>query len=134
MNLVDELQKLTTLHEQGALTDDEFSLVKKKLIEGAGLDDATTSNTTSNTSSNSGASPEQKPSLLRQLHRSQQDQWIAGVCGGLAEATQIPTWSWRMLFVLLTLLHGIGALIYILLWIFVPLKIERPAPPHGGMN
>lgn len=130
MNLVDELQKLTTLHEQGALTDDEFSLAKKKLIEGLGLDDAATPNATLNT----GASLEQKQSLLHQLHRSQQDRWIAGVCGGLAEATQIPTWSWRMLFVLLTLLHGIGALIYILLWIFVPLKIERAVPPDSGLN
>lgn len=130
MNLVDELQKLTTLHEQAALTDDEFSLAKKKLIEGLGLDDAATPNATLNT----GASLEQKQSLLHQLHRSQQDRWIAGVCGGLAEATQIPTWSWRMLFVLLTLLHGIGALIYILLWIFVPLKIERAVPPDSGLN
>lgn len=130
MSLVDELQKLTTLHHQGALTDEEFSLAKKKLIEGLGLDDAATPNATLNT----GAFPEQKPSLLHQLHRSPQDRWIAGVCGGLAEATQIPTWSWRMLFVLLTLLHGIGALIYILLWIFVPLKIERPAPLDSGKN
>lgn len=122
MDMADQLQKLKTLHEQGGLTDEEFSLAKKKLINDGPRADG-----------NSPSPIPRTPSILHQLHRSEQDRWIAGVCGGLATATNIPSWSWRLLFVLLTLLHGLGAVVYILLWIFVPMKTEpvcQPAPVH----
>lgn len=122
MDMADQLQKLKTLHEQGGLTDEEFSLAKKKLInDGPRADD------------NRSSSIPRKLSELHQLHRSEHDRWIGGVCGGLATATNIPSWSWRLLFVLLTLLHGLGAVMYILLWIFVPMKAEpayQPVPAH----
>ena len=35
MPLPDELEKLNALHERGALTDEEFALAKKRLLEGA---------------------------------------------------------------------------------------------------
>ena len=34
--------------------------------------------------------------------------------------TSIPSWSWRILFILTALLHGLGVVVYVLLWIFVP--------------
>ena len=57
---------------------------------------------------------------LQNFTKSEKDHWIGGVCGGLGEHTPIPSWAWRLLFVLLFVVYGTGLLIYILLWIFVP--------------
>ena len=122
MDMADQLQKLTALHQQGALTDEEFQLAKQKLIEGMSFNQASQTNQTE--SSSTGA-PSRASSALHSLRRSLYDRWIGGVCGGLAAATDIPSWSWRLLFVLLTLLHGLGLLVYALLWIFVPIQVEK---------
>lgn len=63
---------------------------------------------------------------LRSFRSDSGDRWIGGVAGGLAEVSGIPAWSWRILFVLTALLDGIGLVMYILLWIFVPLQIRLP--------
>jgi len=117
MNLADDLQKLQTLREQGALTDEEFALAKKRLLEGTGTESAPQPGPS--------AAP---PSALGQLRRSTTGRWIGGVCEGLGRVTGVPSWSWRILFVLTALLHGIGVLLYILLWIFVPLETATPQP------
>jgi phage shock protein C len=57
---------------------------------------------------------------LQKLTKSDNDKWIGGVCGGLGEHSPIPSWVWRVLFVLF--FFGPGLFIYILLWIFVPSK------------
>lgn len=125
MSMSDEIEKLHRLHGQGALTDEEFTLAKKRLIDGI----------------ESRAAPAQpaKPQgesrrngALNEFKLSNQDRWIAGVCGGLAELTQIPAWSWRILFVLTGLLHGLGVLMYILLWIFVPRRASVVAAPMAA--
>jgi phage shock protein PspC (stress-responsive transcriptional regulator) len=54
------------------------------------------------------------------LRRSRSDRWIAGVCGGLAKATAVESWVWRLAFALLLLCGGAGLLVYVLMWIFVP--------------
>jgi phage shock protein PspC (stress-responsive transcriptional regulator) len=60
---------------------------------------------------------------LQNFARSEEDSWIGGVCGGLGEHTSIPSWTWRLLFVLLVIFsYGVVLFIYILLWIFVPPK------------
>lgn len=59
---------------------------------------------------------------LQNFTKSDEDYWIGGICGGLGENTAIPSWIWRLLFVLLFVVYGTGLLIYILLWIFVPSK------------
>ena len=117
MNLADELQKLHTLREQGALTDEEFTLAKKRLLEGTAADPTPKVE-----------QPSEPASTLRQLRRSTTDRWIGGVAGGLTDVTGIPSWSWRILFVLTALLHGLGLVIYILLWIFVPLQTVTTQP------
>lgn len=61
---------------------------------------------------------------LQTFTRSSSDCWIGGVCGGLGEHTPIPSWTWRLIFVLLLIFYGTGLLIYILMWIFVPPKSE----------
>jgi phage shock protein C len=112
MNLADELERLNALHEKGVLNDAEFTLAKKRLLEG----DAAYA-------SNNKASREY--SVLHRVARSKSDRWIGGVCGGLAEFSDVPAWAWRLLFVLLLLLHGLGLIVYLLLWIFVPLAKEK---------
>ena len=57
---------------------------------------------------------------LQKLTKSDSDKWIGGVCGGLGEHSPIPSWVWRVLFVLF--FFGPGLFLYILLWIFVPSK------------
>ena len=117
MPLPDELERLNALHERGALTDEEFALAKKRLLEGAPE------------SAKSSANPQREPaSTLSRLYRSPTNRWFGGVCGGLGELTGIPAWSWRILFVLTALLHGLGLLMYILLWIFVPIQVAVPKP------
>jgi phage shock protein C len=117
MPLPDELERLNALRERGALTDEEFALAKKRVLEGT--PHATKS--TSTTSSEPG-------STLSRLHRSASDRWFGGVCGGLGELTGIPSWSWRILFVLTAFLHGLGVLMYVLLWIFVPVEVAVAKP------
>jgi len=57
---------------------------------------------------------------LQMLKKSQRDNWIGGVCGGLGEHSPVPAWFWRFLFAFLFLFYGVGLFLYILLWIFVP--------------
>jgi len=117
MLLPDELEKLNALHERGALTDEEFALAKKRILEGAPDEGQRAS-----------ARPPEPKSALDRLHRSIDDRWIGGVCGGLGELSGIPSWSWRILFVLTALLHGLGLVMYVLLWIFVPKQVAAPVP------
>lgn len=107
MTIGDELTKLQDLHQRGALSDEEFVRAKARVLEGA--------------PAASGAAPP-IPALaaINALRRSRADRWIAGVCGGIARATAVESWVWRLLFAALLLCGGAGIVIYILLWIFVP--------------
>ncbi len=55
------------------------------------------------------------------LRRSDTDRMLAGVSGGLADYTGIDVVLWRVSFVALTLLGGSGLLLYVLLWVLMPL-------------
>jgi len=66
----------------------------------------------------------QDKNWLQMLTKSHHDKWIGGVCGGLGEHSPIPSWCWRFLFAFLFLLYGVGLVIYLLLWIFVPKGVE----------
>lgn len=56
----------------------------------------------------------------RSLHRSVTNKIIAGVAGGLGEYFDVDASIVRIIFVLLTIFHGSGLLIYIVLWIILP--------------
>lgn len=57
------------------------------------------------------------------LYRSRDDAMIGGVCGGLGAYLGLDSIFVRLFFVLLALAgNGIGALIYFLLWIIMPLE------------
>jgi phage shock protein PspC (stress-responsive transcriptional regulator) len=56
----------------------------------------------------------------RKLYRSRTNRKLAGVCGGLAQYSNIDATLIRVLFVVLALLGGPGLVIYLLMWILVP--------------
>ncbi|MDQ7036881.1 MAG: PspC domain-containing protein [Anaerolineae bacterium] len=54
--------------------------------------------------------------------RSFSNRIFGGVCGGLASATPLNAWLWRIIFIILTLVTvGAAALAYVLLWWMLPL-------------
>lgn len=57
---------------------------------------------------------------LKSIRKSEKDNWLAGVCGGLGEHTSVPAWLWRFGFVVLTCLGFAGILVYILLALLMP--------------
>jgi phage shock protein C len=63
----------------------------------------------------------------KKLYRSNHDKMLGGVCGGLGDYLGIDTTLVRLGFVLLTLLAGHGILVYLIMWIVVPLE------PASGM-
>jgi phage shock protein C len=108
MSLTDELSKLGELRSRGALSDEEFATAKARLL-----------------SAERDTQPAAGISLVNALRRSVADRWIAGVCGGLAQSTGLESWVWRLIFAVLLLFGGAGALIYLLMWFFVP---SAPTP------
>ena len=113
MNLSDEIKRLHELHQAGALSDAEFEQAKTRVLSSASAPPGPGVNLNKNGESIVGSN-------LNTLRRSRLDRWLGGVCGGLALATGVETWLWRLMFVLFTLTFGFGIAIYLLLWIFVP--------------
>src|ERR1700735_981792 len=103
MTLSDDLNKLDELRARGALTDEEFTRAKERLL---------------NTASTHSSPP--FVSAVNTFRRSRSDRWIAGVCGGLGRLTGMESRVWRVFFTVLFLCAGTGLLVYILLAIFVP--------------
>jgi len=66
---------------------------------------------------------------LRRLTKSKKDEWLGGVCGGLGEHTPLPSWVWRLVFLLLLCCYGTGVLLYILLWICLPEPLQEKERP-----
>ena len=101
MTMADELEKLHRLLQGGALTPDEYAAAKARVLGGA--------------AGSSGSSL-----AINRLRLSEGDKWIAGVCGGVAAVTDVEAWIWRLIFVLGMFAGGFTAILYIVLWIFVP--------------
>lgn len=98
MNIADELERLRSLRESGALSEEEFARAKARVL----------------------GEPAAPHNILHQLRRSRTDCVLGGVCGGLGRYTGMPAWSWRLLFCLSVVGFGFGILLYCLLWIFIP--------------
>ena len=107
MNDAEELNKLADLHARGALSDEEFAQAKARVLGG-------------HTAPGYGSASGPNVGAVNGLRRSRLDRWIGGVCGGVARATGLDSWVWRLIFTVLFLAFGSGILLYILLWIFVP--------------
>ncbi len=61
---------------------------------------------------------------MKTFYRSTKDKWISGVCGGLGEHFSQDPLLIRILFIVLSLLSGIGIVLYLLLWILAPVNPE----------
>jgi phage shock protein PspC (stress-responsive transcriptional regulator) len=80
--------------------------------------------------------------IMKRPYRSRKEKMLAGVAGGLAEYFDIDPVIARIIFVVTTVISGIGLLAYILLWIIVPWNPEdfhdfncsryTPAPGPGN--
>lgn len=59
---------------------------------------------------------------MRLMSASVDKPLIGGVCYTLSKKLSlgIPTWVWRVLFVVSVVFYGFGVLPYIILWIFMP--------------
>jgi len=58
---------------------------------------------------------------LKRLYRSRYESMIGGVCGGLAHYFNVDVTIIRVVFVILALFAAGGVLIYIVLWIAIPI-------------
>jgi phage shock protein C len=103
MALGDELSKLAELRANGVLTEQEFARAKERLL-----------------GAEQPHSADPLAAAVNTFRRSRTDRVFGGVCGGLARATGMESWTWRLLFTALFICAGAGLLLYILLWIFVP--------------
>ncbi|MER8042399.1 PspC domain-containing protein [Streptomyces sp. NPDC094032] len=67
---------------------------------------------------------------VRRLYRSADGRWLGGVARGLAGHLGLPVIWVRAFFVALLLADGLGALLYAVFWIVVPLGVGGRAAPR----
>lgn len=60
--------------------------------------------------------------MKNRLYRSSKDRMLGGVCGGLADYLSIDSTIIRLIVAASVLFMGVTPLIYILLWIIIPLE------------
>ncbi len=113
MTLAQELENLEQMHNRGALSETEFAQAKARLL----LPPPAPANHGPNAT------------VLNGLRRSRSDQWLGGVCGGLAQLTGMDAWLWRLLFAMMLIFAGTGLLFYVLMWILVPLEPDTYRVP-----
>jgi len=70
--------------------------------------------------------------MKTRLYRSRTNSVIAGVCGGLGEYLGIDPVLVRIFFLLFVFAGGSGVLIYLLLWLIIPLDDTTYAPGDLG--
>ena len=62
---------------------------------------------------------------IKRLYRSDSDRVIAGVCGGLGDYFKVdPIWM-RIIFIVLLFGGGFSLLLYVLMWLIVPLAPKK---------
>lgn len=60
----------------------------------------------------------------KRLMRASKDRWIGGVCAGLARYFSVDPTLVRIGFLLAFLLAGVGPLVYLILWLVMPVTDE----------
>ena len=100
MSTADEIAKLHDLLARGAITPEEFERQKARLL----------------------AEPTAQDWAINRMRLSNDDKWIAGVCGGIAEETGVESWIWRLIMVAGLFAGGATLVVYLLLWIMAPEK------------
>ena len=72
--------------------------------------------------------------MEKKLYRSRRYRVFGGVAGGLATYFSIDPILVRVIFVLVTLMHGLGLLAYVILWIVIPEEPFEIAYPINNQN
>jgi len=74
--------------------------------------------------------------MTASLSRNREYAVIGGVCSGLAVFLRVNPTIVRGFFILLVFGHGIGAMLYLLLWIMIPIdgQVNRPSPARTTKN
>jgi len=67
----------------------------------------------------------------RRLYRLEKDRKIAGICSGLGEYFNIDPTIIRIFWIMLILIGGSGILLYLIMWLVMPLKVD-PNPVLSG--
>ncbi|MFJ9808380.1 PspC domain-containing protein [Streptomyces sp. NPDC101158] len=75
--------------------------------------------------------PELDEPPVRKLYRSADGRWLGGVARGLAGHLGLPVIWVRAFFVALMLADGLGALLYAVFWIVVPLGVGGRSAPRS---
>lgn len=57
---------------------------------------------------------------MKRLYRSRNNRMLAGVCGGIAEYSDVDPTVVRLLWLLMSLIWGAGIIAYIVAWIIIP--------------
>ena len=57
---------------------------------------------------------------IKRLVRATKNKLLGGVCGGIAEYYNMDPTIVRLLWVIFSLIYGVGVLAYIIAWIIVP--------------
>ncbi len=90
------------------------------------IDDSATSGTEQKAEEPKQEQTKAEETAPKRLYRSTEDVVIAGVCSGIAAYANVDVVFVRIAFGLLTLLNGLGILLYIVFWACMP-KAETPA-------
>ena len=72
--------------------------------------------------------------MEKRLYRSNDKKVIAGIAGGLGEYLDVDPVIIRIILVLITIFHGIGILIYIIMWIAVPENPNKKVFPDKSYS
>lgn len=71
------------------------------------------------------------PRSGRALRRSRSNRIVGGVCGGIAHYLGLDPLLIRLFFVLIAIAMGSGLLLYLLLWVLIPLESPEDASAGG---
>lgn len=61
----------------------------------------------------------------KQLYRSKEGRVLGGVCAGLSKYLGVDTVLVRLVFLALAFVNGLGAMLYMIMWIIVPDESSR---------
>jgi phage shock protein C len=70
----------------------------------------------------------------KKLERPLAGRWLAGVCAGLADYSGIDVTLIRVIFAVLTMFGGVGAIAYVLAWALVPEEGEKVSIAEKFIN
>jgi len=72
--------------------------------------------------------------MAKRLYRSEDQRVIGGVCGGLGEFLNVDPVFIRIFFILWTMFGEMSVVVYVILWVVVPLEDTAAAEKNFEMN